>query len=237
MSTTETLGRLYLWQLALKRIIELLEFRKKVDRFYKSGRPSHITKEYDKERARLKTGLHLKGEELDNFEEKNGSLFPDIHDIHIIDELITEEIIIKFCTIFNNGNGKTGIASANKRIFWEPILDEIISSTFRESVKDDFYKLIEQAKKYRDKRGAHFDEESFKITHGNKKPHEDGLIYSIGWSSALLEFDWNFVAETIPLLNQSLNKHIQKLQSEKDQREQDNSIQQQQDPIQDKPQL
>lgn len=226
MSTTETLGRLYLWQLALKRIIELLEFRKKVDRFYKSGRPKNMTEEYNKERARLKTGLHLKGKELDNFEEKHGFLFPDIHDIQIIDELTTEEIIIKFCTIFNNGNGKTGIASANKKDFWRPILDDIISSTFPEDTKEDFYKLIEQAKRYRDKRGAHFDEESFKINHGNKKPHEDGIIYSIGWSSALFEFDWNFVAETIPLLSNSLNKHIQKLQSEKNHREQDNSMQQ-----------
>ncbi|WP_199286983.1 hypothetical protein [Pseudomonas mangrovi] len=174
----------------------------------------HITELYDTERRRLKTGLRLDGEALNSFEEKHGSLFPDIHDIHIIDELTTEEIIIKFCTIFNDGYGKEGVISANKKPFWEPILDEIISEAFSGEVKVKFNKFIEDAKAYRNKHGAHFDQESFIMTHGNKKPDEDGVIYSVGWSSALLNFNWDFVSDTIPVFNKSLNGYIKKLQKE-----------------------
>ncbi|MFQ1741671.1 hypothetical protein ACK38Q_02960 [Aeromonas veronii] len=114
-SEKETLGRLYLWQVALNRISDLLALKLRVDRFCNSGRPQNITLLYDEERARLKIGLRLEGAELDNFEDKHGSLFPDIHDIHLIGELITEEIIIKFCTIFNDGYGKVGVISGNKK--------------------------------------------------------------------------------------------------------------------------
>ncbi|MBF4248798.1 hypothetical protein EA004_28155, partial [Vibrio anguillarum] len=120
-SEKETLGRLYLWKVALDRIRDLLALRARVDRFCESGRPQNITELYDEERVRLKTGLRLEGEALDNFECKHGSLFPDIHDVHLIDELITEEIIIKFCTIFNAGFGEAGVIAGNKKIFWEPI--------------------------------------------------------------------------------------------------------------------
>ena len=217
---TETLGRLYLWQIALSRIIDLLALRQRVDRFCGTGRPQDITGLYDSERIRLKTVLRLDGEALDNFEGKHGSLFPDIHDVQLIDELITEEIIIKFCTIFNHGHGKAGVVSANKKAFWEPILDEIILEAFSDDVKDNFYQFIEDAKTYRDKHRAHFDQESFSMTHGNKKPNEDGVICHVGWSNALSTFNWGFVGETIPMLNGSLNNYIKKLRKEA---ERDNS--------------
>lgn len=210
----ETLGRLYLWQIALNRITELLALRQRVDRFCNTGRPLHITEEYDKERRRLKTGLRLEGKALNSFEEEHGSLFPDIHDIHLIDELITEEIIIKFCTIFNEGYGKAGIIAGNKKKFWEPIIDEIVSETFSGDVKVKFNEFIEDAKAYRDKHGAHFDQESFTMAHGSKKPDEDGVIYSVGWSSALLTFNWGFASDTLPALSKSLNCYIKKLQEE-----------------------
>lgn len=210
----ETLGRLYLWQIALNRIIDLLALRQRVDRFCNTGRPLHITELYDSERRRLKTGLQLDGEALDSFEKEHGSLFPDIHDIHLIGELIAEEIIIKFCTIFNDGYGKAGIIATNKKVFWGPILDEIISEAFSGDIKVKFNKFIEAAKAYRNKHGAHFDHESFIMTHGNKKLDEDGVIYSVGWSSALLTFNWGFVSDTIPVLNKSLNDYIKKLQKE-----------------------
>lgn len=210
----ETLGRLYLWQIALSRIIDLLALRERLDRFCNTGRPMHITKLYDNERRRLKTGLQLDGKALDNFEEEHGSLFPDIHDIHLIDELITEEIIIKFCTIFNEGHGKAGVIAANRKKFWEPILDEILSEAFTDEVKVNFNKFIEAAKAYRNKHGAHFDQESFEMTHGNKKPDEDGIVYSVGWSSALMAFNWEFVTNTIPTLNKSLSDYIKKVQRE-----------------------
>lgn len=210
----ETLGRLYLWQIALNRIIDLLALRQRVDRFCNTGRPQHITELYDNERRRLKTGLRLDGEALNSFEEKHGSLFPDIHDIQIIVELITEEIIIKFCTIVNDGHGKAGIIAANKKPFWEPILDEIILEAFSDDIKVKFYKFIEDAKAYRNKHGAHFDQESFMMSHGDKKTDEDGIIYSVGWSSALLTFNWDFVNSAIPMFNKSLNCYIKKLQKE-----------------------
>ena len=207
----ETLGRLYLWQISLNRILAL---KQRVDRFCNSGRPQAITELYDNERRRLKTGMRLEGEAFDSFEDRHGSLFPDIHDIQLIDELIIEEIIIKFCTIFNEGHGKAGVISVNEKRFWKPILDEIIVAAFSGDVKDNFYQFIEDAKTYRNKQGAHFDQENFTITHGNKKPNEDGLIYSVGWSNALLTFNWGFVEETIPMLNKSLNSYIIKLQNE-----------------------
>jgi len=210
----ETLGRLYLWQIAINRIIDLLALRQRVHRFCNTGRPLHITELYDAERRRLKTGLRLDGEALNSFEEKHGYLFPDIHDIHIIDELTTEEIIIKFCTIFNDGYGKKGVIAANKKPFWEPILEEIISEAFSGEVKIKFNKFIEDAKAYRNKHGAHFDQESFIMTHGDKKPDEDGVIYSVGWNSALLTFNWDFISDTIPVFNKSLNGYIKKLQKE-----------------------
>jgi len=218
-SEREALGRLYLWEIALNRINDLLALRLRVDRFCNTGRPHNITELYDKERARLKTGLRLEGEGLDNFEDKHGSLFPDIHDVHLIDELITEEIIIKFCTVFNVGYGKIGVMSGNKKTFWEPILDEVISKAFSGDVKKSFYQFIEKAKTYRDQQGAHFDQKSFNMTHGNKQSNEDGLVYHVGWSSALLSFNWDFVAETIPKFNKSLNGYIKKLQQESDIRE------------------
>ncbi|WP_200835880.1 hypothetical protein [Pseudomonas brassicacearum] len=210
----EILGRLYLWQIALNNIIDLLALRQRVDRFCNTGRPLHITELYDDERRRLKTGLHLDGEALDIFEKEHGSLFPDIHDIHLIHELIAEEIIIKFCTIFNDGYGKAGVIATNKKAFWEPILDEIISEAFSGDSKVEVNKFIETAKAYRNKHGAHFDQESFIMTHGNKKPDEDGVIYSVGWSSALLTFNWGLISDIIPALNKSLNDYIKKLQKE-----------------------
>ena len=210
----ETLGRLYLWQIALNRIIELLALRQRVDRFCKTGRPLQITKAYDKERERLKTGLRLEGDALDSFEEEHGSLFPDIHDIHLIDELITEEIIIKFCTIFNGGNGKMGIVAHNYKKFWEPIIEEIVSEAFSGEIKVKFNEFIQDAKAYRNKRGAHFDQESFTMKHGSKKPDEDGVIYGVGWSSALFTFDWAFASDTLPAFGKSLNYYIKKLQKE-----------------------
>lgn len=214
LSEKETLGRLYLWKVALDRIRDLLALRLRVDRFCDSGRPQNITKLYDQERVRLKTGLRLEGEVLDNFESKHGSLFPDIHDVHLFDELITEEIIIKFCTIFNCGFGKAGVIAGNKKVFWEPILDEVISNAFSGDIRQDFYKFIEQAKAYRDQQGAHFDQQSFYVKHGDKQPDEDGLISHVGWSSALFNFDWDFVAETIPQFNRSLNVYVNKLQQQ-----------------------
>lgn len=210
----ETLGRLYLWQVALDRINDLLALRLRVDRFCGSGRPQNITELYDEERARLKTGLRLEGEALDNFEDKNGSLFPDVHDVHLINELITEEIIIKFCTIFNDGYGKSGVISGNKKTFWEPILEDLISEAFSGDVRQTFYQFIEKARAYRNQQGAHFDQQSFYVKHGDKQPNEDGLISHVGWSSALLSFNWDFVAETIPEFNKSLNGHIRKLQKQ-----------------------
>jgi len=215
-SDRETLGRLYLWQVALGRINDLLALRLRVDRFCNTGRPQNITELYDNERARLKTGLRLEGEALDNFEYEHGSLFPDIHDVHLIDELLTEEIIIKFCTIFNAGYGRAGVISDNNKIFWEPILDEVISEAFSDDVKERFYEFIEKARIYRNQQGAHFDQGSFNVTHGDKPPNEDGLICSVGWSSALLEFNWEFVAETFPKFNKSLNDYIKRLQQEPD---------------------
>lgn len=208
----ETLGRLYLWQIALNRISDLLGLRLRVDRFCDSGRPHNITELYDEERARLKIGLRLEGEDLDNFEDEHGSLFPDIHDVHLIDELITEEIIIKLCTIFNDGYGKAGVISDNKKTFWEPILDDIVSETFSGEVRQSFYQFVKQARAYRNQQGAHFDQQNFQVKHGDKQPYEDGLISHVGWSSALLSFDWGFVAETIPRFNESLNGYIRKLQ-------------------------
>lgn len=208
----EILGRLYLWQIALNRIIDLLEFKQRVDRFCNTGRPMHITEQYDKERKRLQTGLRLDDKALNSFENKHGSLFPDIHDIHLIDELLTEEIIIKFCTIFNDGHGKAGIIAANNGAFREPILDEIILEAFPDEIKFKFNDFIKSAKAYRNKHGAHFDQDSFTMTHGDKKLGEDGVIYSVGWNSALLSFDWDFVSNTIPIFNSALNNHIKKLQ-------------------------
>ena len=210
----ETLGRLYLWQVALNRICDLLALRLRVDRFCNSGRPLNITKLYDQERARLRTNLRLEGEELDNFETKHGSLFPDIHDVQLIDELITEEIIIKFCTIFNDGYGKQGVISGNKKTFWEPILNDVISEAFSEDIQQHFKLFIKQAKAYRNQQGAHFDQQSFYVKHGNKRPHEDGLISHVGWNSALLSFDWDFVAETVPKFNKSLSAYIRQLQQQ-----------------------
>ena len=208
----ETLGRLYLWQVALGRIINLLELRLRVNRFCSTGRPLLITELYDNERRRLKTGLQLDGEALTNFEEKHGSLFPDIHDIQLIDELIAEEIIIKFCTIFNGGHGKVGVIASNNKLFFEPILNEIVSEAFSGDARDKFEKLIEDAKIYRNKHGAHFDQESFSMTHGNKKAGEDGVVYTVGWSTALLSFEWGFISDAIPIFNKSLSSHIGKLQ-------------------------
>lgn len=71
-SKKETLGRLYLWQVALSRVNDLLALRLRVDRFCSTGRPQSITESYDKERKRLKTGLRLEGEALDNFEKSPG---------------------------------------------------------------------------------------------------------------------------------------------------------------------
>lgn len=173
-----------------------------------------ITELYDNERRRLKTGLRLDGEALNSFEEEHGSLFPDIHDIQLIDELIAEEIIIKFCTIFNDGYGKPGVIAANKKPFWEPILDEVILEAFSGDVKVKFNNFIEAARAYRNKHGAHFDQESFIMTHGDKKLDEDGIVYSVGWSNALLTFDWGFVSDAIPIFNKSLNGYIKKIQKE-----------------------
>ncbi|MCF5704392.1 hypothetical protein [Pseudomonas syringae] len=210
----ETLGRLYLWQVALNRIINLLALRQRVGRFCNTGRPMQITQLYDKERRRLKTGLRLEGEALNSFENEHGSLFPDIHDIQLIDELITEEIVIKFGTIFNGGYGKPGIIAGNNKKFWGPIIDEIVSEAFSGDIRVKFIKFIEDAKAYRDKHGAHFDQESFIMTHGNKKPDEDGVVYSVGWSSALLTFDWNFANDAPPVFSKALNCHVKKLQKE-----------------------
>lgn len=210
----EKLGRLYLWQIAINRIIELLELRNRVDRFNKTGRPLFITEAYDKERLRLKTGLRLAGEELNKFEKEYGSLFPEILDIQLINELITEEIIIKFCTIFNEGHGKEGLVASNKKFFWRPIISDIISDAFTDEIKVKFNEFIDNAKAYRDKHGAHFDQESFIVKHGNIRPNEDGIIYSVGWSNALLTFNWDFISETIPVFNASLILYIRKLQEE-----------------------
>ena len=210
----EALGRLYLWQLALNRVIDLLALRQRVDRFCNTGRPMRITELYDEERRRLKTGLRLEGDELENFENANGSLFPDIHDIQMIDELIAEEVIVKFCTIFNSGYGRPGVIARNNKGFWEPIIGEVIEEAFSGDVRVKFIKFIEDAKAYRDKYGAHFDHESFTMTHGSKKPDEDGVVYSVGWSSALLKFDWDFAGAYLPIFSKVLNCHVQKLQKE-----------------------
>ncbi|MDV6319770.1 hypothetical protein RVY79_12155 [Chromohalobacter sp. HP20-39] len=214
LNEKEILGRLYLWQVALSRINELLELRLRVDRFCSTGRPKDITELYDKERERLKTGLRLEGEALDNFEDEHGSLFPDIHDVQLIDELITEEIIIKFCTIFNGGYGRVGEIANNDKAFWNPIVDELIEEAFSDDVKENFYDFIEKAKSYRNQQGAHFDQLSFNMTHGDKLPNEDGLVYSVGWNSALFIFNWDFLAEIIPRFNKSLNDYVKKLQKE-----------------------
>lgn len=208
----ETLGRLYLWQIALGRIVDLLALRQRVDRFCSTGRPKSITELYDKERRRLQTGLRLEGEALDNFEAKHGSLFPDAHDIHLIDELIAEEVIIKLCTIFNAGWGKPGVIAGNKKGFWEPIVAEVVSEAFSGDRKVKFDEFLESAKAYRDKRGAHFDQDSFVMTHGTKDVGEDGVIYSVGWNSALLVFDWEYVSDALPVFAKALNSYIQKLQ-------------------------
>lgn len=52
------------------------------------------------------------------------------------------------------------------------------------------------------------------MSHGNKLPSEDGLVYSVGWNSALLSFNWDFVAENIPKFNRALNVYVTKLQQE-----------------------
>lgn len=210
----ETLGRLYLWKIALERVFQLLEFRRKIERFNKTGRPRYIRDLYDKERGRLNNWLELEGEELNNFEEKNVSLFPDILDIALIEELITEEIIIKLCTIFNTGNGKLGVVAENSRTFRSPIMKEILSQAFSVEVKDKFENFIHAAKAYRDGQAAHFDELSFNVIHGDKKPNEDGFISGVGWSNASLMFDWDFIGETIPLFKNSLRIYIEKLQKE-----------------------
>lgn len=210
----ETLGRLYLWENAIDRVSKLLKFREKIERFCKTGRPEYIRSLYDEERSRLNNWLELEGEELKIFEEKNGSLFPDALDIGLIEELITEEIIIKFCTIFNDGNGKSGIVAANTRNFRSPIMDEIYSQAFSVEVKDKFKKFILAAKAYRDEQAAHFDEASFNVVHGNKQPNEDGLVYGLGWDNALLRFDWDFIRDTIPAFRNSLKGYINTLQKE-----------------------
>ncbi|MDH0796449.1 MULTISPECIES: hypothetical protein [Pseudomonas] len=210
----ETLGRLYLWQVALNRIIDLLALKQRVDRFCNTGRPLHVTELYDGERRRLKTSLPLEDEALKSFEEKHGSLFPDIHDIHLIDELIAEEIIIKFCTIFNGGYGRAGVIADNKKSFWQPILNEIFLGAFSGDLKMKFNEFVEDARRYRDKHGAHFDQESFTMTHGDKKPKEDGIVYGVGWSSALLTFNWDVISEIIPIFCSSLNDYIGRLQKE-----------------------
>lgn len=210
----EILGRLYLWKVAIDRVFELLKFKEKFERFNKTGRPKYIRDLYDEERERLNNWLELEGEELDNFEEKNGSLFPDLIDINIIGELVTEEIIIKFCTIFNTGYGKSGTVAKNTKYFYPPIIDTIVLEAFSGDVKDKFKKFIDDAIEYRDKQAAHFDEVSFGVEHGNKQSNEDGLIYRIGWSNALLIFDWDFVSDTIPIFRKSLNIYIEKLQKE-----------------------
>lgn len=210
----ETLGRLYLWRIAINRISDLLELRLRVDRFFDSGRPQNITELYDEERARLKVSVRLEGEALDSFESKYGSLFPDIHDVQLINELITEEIIIKFCTIFNDGYGKAGIISENKKAFWEPILDEIISGAFSADARELFYQFCEQARAYRNQQGAHYDQQSFYLEHGCKQPNEDGVIFKVGWTNALFSFDWAYIAETIPRFSKSLNFYIKKLQKQ-----------------------
>ncbi|MBH3344257.1 hypothetical protein I5O09_10915 [Pseudomonas parafulva] len=214
LTVKETLGRLYLWKVALDRVVELLALMKRVDRFCNTGKPLQITDLYDAERRRLETGLRLEGEDLDNFEKIHGQVFPDIHDIQLIDELLTEEIIIKFCTIFNDGYGKIGEIAKNSKAFREPIICEIISEAFSGDTKSDFIKFIEQARAYRDKHGAHFDQESFIVTHGNTKKGEDGIIYGVGWSSTLLTFDWNFANDTLPAFTKALNCYIQRLQKE-----------------------
>lgn len=210
----ETLGRLYLWQIAINRIIKLLELRQRVNRFCKTGRPQSVTELYDKERRRLKVGLQLKEEQLNNFEKEHGPLFPDIHDIQLIDELITEEIIIKFCTIFNDGYRKEDVIARNHRSFWKPIIDEITLEAFSGDIKVKFNEFIENAKAYRDKHGAHFDPDSFVMTHGSKMPDEDGIIYSVGWNSAVFTFNWEFISDTLPVFGKTLNDYIKKLQNE-----------------------
>jgi hypothetical protein len=208
----ETLGRLYLWQIAVSRIIDLLALMQRVDRFCSTGRPQKVTELYDQERRRLKTGLRLEGEALDKFEAEHGSLFPDAHDVHLIDELITEEIIIKLCTIFNSGWGKPGVIAGNNKTFWGPIVAEVISEAFSGDVKLKFHDFLEGAKEYRDKHGAHFDHVSFNLSHGVKEKGEDGVIYRVGWTSALLTFDWRFVSETFPVFAKALNSYITRLQ-------------------------
>jgi len=210
----ETLGRLYLWQVAFRRIISLLELKQRIDRFYNSGKPKAITELYDRERKRLKVGLRLEGEVLNNFEDKHGTIFPDIHDIQLFDELITEEVIIKFCTIYNPGYGKPGVIANNAQKFSGPILNEIISKAFSGEVKANFHNFMEKAKTYRDQVGAHFDQEGFNMKHGNKKPYDDGIIYQVDWNTALQTFDWEFLNETIPLLHKALNDYIKILRTE-----------------------
>lgn len=211
-SEKETLGRLYLWQVALDRINELLELRMRVDRFCSTGRPQSITELYDEERKRLKTGRRLVGGALDNFESEYGSLFPDIHDVHLIDELIAEEIIIKFCTLFNEGYGKAGVIAKNNKDFWEPILDELIGEAFPDDSKKRFYDFIDKSRAYRNQQGAHFDQVGFNMAHSDKLPNEDGVVYSVGWDSALFRFNWDFIAEDIPKFNKALHDYVKKLQ-------------------------
>ncbi|MEG2533701.1 MAG: hypothetical protein RSB04_11880 [Gordonibacter sp.] len=104
--------------------------------------------------------------------------------------------------------------AGNKKEFWSPIIDEIVSEAFSAEVKVDFNNFIENAKSYRNKHGAHFDQESFVMMHGSKRPDEDGVVYSIGWNSALLTFNWVFVDDTLPAFSKSLNNYIEKLQKE-----------------------
>ena len=128
--------------------------------------------------------------------------------------MITEEIIIKLCTIFNAGWGEPGVIAGNKKEFWEPIIDVVVSDAFSGDLKIKFNEFLGKAKVYRNTHGAHFDQDSFIVTHGAKKPDEDGLIYSVGWSSALLTFDWDFVSETIPVFAKALGSYVRKIQKD-----------------------
>ena len=48
----------------------------------------------------------------------------------------------------------------------------------------------------------------------SSKPDEDGVIYSVGWSSALLTFNWGFASDTLPVFSKFLSCYIKKLQKE-----------------------
>lgn len=49
-----------------------------------------------------------------------------------------------------------------------------------------------------------------------KLPNEDGFVYGVGWNSALLSFNWDFLAGNIPKFNKSLNDYIKQLQQKSD---------------------